>query len=157
MLGSDLLIALPFTVAVATGVSVDDATGIDMDQTAKDVGVFPIPFKCVVHEAGAVVTEVCAGADSTPQLDFDKRPTAGSDVDRGEATIGHLILSTTAAGKVMYDKVAEGTILYPGEEVVCELKVASVGVGKTGHARPYLLVKQIAETDANLSDKVLTA
>jgi len=153
MLGSDLLISLPFTPEVA----LDDVTGIDMDQAAADVGVFPIPFKCAVHEAGAIVTETCAGADSTPEIDFDKRPTAGSDTDRGAADIGHLILSTTAAGKVMYDKVAEGTILYPGEEVVCELKVASVGVGKTGHVRPYLLVKQIAENDANLSDKVLTA
>ena len=153
MLGSDLLIPLPFVPAV----DYDDLLGIDTDQAAADMGAFIVPFKCVVHEAGASVTETCAGGTTTPVLDFDKRPTAGSDASRGAADIGHLVLSTTAAGKVMYDKAGQGTILYPGQEVVCQLATRSDGTSAAGHVRPYLLVKQIAETDANLTNKVLTA
>jgi hypothetical protein len=150
---SNIILPLPFTPAV----DYDDLLGIDMDQGAADMGAFIVPFKCEVHEAGAVVTEACAGDTTTPEVDFDKRPTAGSDTDRGAADVGHLILSTTAAGKVMYDKAGQGTLLYPGQEVVCQLAVASTGNAKAGHVRPYLLVKPVAETDANLSAKVLTA
>jgi len=57
---------------------------------------------------------------------------------------------------VMYDKDGAGTILEPGEEVVFQLTTAAVGA-PTGHVRPYLLVRQIPETDANLGNKVLTA
>ena len=155
MLGSDLLIPLRYTPAVVTVTVVDAVAGIDIDQTAVDLAVFAIPFKCSVHEAGVLVTETCAG--TTPGVvDFDLRPTAGSDSSRGAADIAHLLMGTTAAGKVLYDKVAVGTILYPGQEVVVQLTTQPV-TGAAGHIRPYLLVKQIAETDANLTAKVLTA
>lgn len=138
-------------------VDYDDALGVDCDQGAADAAVFVIPFKCELLEAGTSVTETCAGGTTTPEVDFDKRPTAGSDASRGAADLGHLVLGTTAAGKVMYDLAGKGTILYPGEEVVCELKTAATGDGKAGHFRPYLLVRHLPETNANLSDKVLTA
>ena len=156
MIGSDLLIALPFTPGQVATVVVDDVTGIDVDQTAVDLGVFTIPFKCAVHEAALVVTETNAG--TTPGVvDFDLLSVAGGlSGTRGSADIAHFLLGTTAAGKVLYDKAAAGTILYPGQEVVVQLTTQPV-TGPAGHVRPYLLVKQIAETDANLSAKVLTA
>ncbi len=153
MLSPDLPIALPFTPAV----DYDDLLGIDTDQAAADMGAFIVPFRCEVIEAGCVVTETCAGGTTTPEVDFDLRPTAGSDTSRGAADIGHLVLSTTAAGKVMYDEVAKGTVLEPGQEVVCELKVAATGTSKAGHVRPYLLAKYRAETKANLTNMVATA
>ena len=148
---SNYEIPLPFTPAV----DYDDLLGIDMDQGAADMGAFIVPFKCEVVRAQAHVTETCAGT-TTPVVDFDKRPTAGSDTNRGAADIGHLVLGTTAAGKVMYDKVAKGTILYPGEEVVFELKTAAA-TGPAGHVRPALIVKPIPETLANLTNMVETA
>lgn len=138
-------------------VDYDDSAGIDCDQVAKDVAVFPIPFKCEVMLAGVAVTETCAGGTTTPVVDFDKRPTAGSDANRGAADIGHLVLSTTAAGKMMYDLVAAGIILYPGEEVVCQLATAATGASAAGHIRPILLVKFVPEEAANISDMVETA
>lgn len=153
MMRPDVLIALPLHLAV----DYDDAAGIDTDQAAADMGSFIIPFKCEVALAGATVTETCAGGTTTPVVDFDLRPTAGSDTDRGAADIAHLVLSTTAAGKVMYDKVAVGTVLEPGQEVVVELKTAATGTSKAGHVLPFLLVKQIPEVLGNLSDMVETA
>lgn len=138
-------------------VDYDDTAGIDCDQAAADVAVFIVPFKCAVLEAGAVVTETCAGGTTTPVVDFDSRPTAGSDTDRGSADIAHLALSTTAQGGVMYDEVAVGTELEPGEEVVVQLTTAATGDGKAGHFRPYLLVEQLPEVNANLSNKTETA
>lgn len=153
MLRSDLPIALPLHLAV----DYDDALGIDMDQGAADMGVFIVPFRCEVYLAGAIVTETNAGGTTTPIVDFDKRPTAGSDASRGAADIAHLVLSTTVAGKVMYDSVAKATVLEPGQEVVVQLTTAATGGGKAGHIHPFLLVKAIPETLANLSAMVETA
>lgn len=152
MLGSDIVIALPY----AYGVDFDDLAGIDCDQSAADMGHFIIPFRCEVVLAGLVVTETCSGGTTTPVVDFDLRPTAGDDTSRGAADIAHFVLGTTAAGKVLYDLAAIGTVLEPGQEVVCELNVAATGSPKTGHVRPFLLVKYRAETLANLTDMVAT-
>lgn len=138
-------------------VDYDDTLGVDCDQSPADVAVFEIPFRCAVLEAGVTVSETCAGGSTTPVVDFDKRPTAGSDASRGAADIASLVLSTTAAGKCMYDLVATGTILLPGEEVVVELKTAATGGSKAGHVRPYLLVEYLPEVLANLTNKVATA
>ena len=151
MLRSDLPIALPLHLAI----DYDDALGIDMDQAAGDMGSFIILSKCEVFRAGALVTEVCAGSTSTPVVKFDKRPTGGSDTERGDGDIAELKLLTTVAGKVMIDEVAKGEILYPGEEVVVELATAAVGT-PTGHILPFLLVKDIPEILDNLTNVVET-
>jgi hypothetical protein len=153
MLRSNEPIALPLHLAVGY----DDALGIDMVQTPADMGSFIIPYKCEVVVAGVVVTETCAGGTSTPVVDFDLRPTAGSDGSRGAADIAHLVLGTTAAGKVMYDEAAKGTILEPGQEVVVELQTDADGASKAGHVLPFLLVSYIPETFANLEDMTETA
>lgn len=156
MLRDDILIALPLHLAI----DYDDAAGVDMDQSPADVGSFVIPFRCEVFLAGAVVTEVCAGSTSTPVVKFDKRPTAGSDgsgaTARGDGDIANLVLATTVAGKVIYDRVAKGTVLEPGQEVMVQLVTAAVGT-PTGHIKPFLLVKQVPETIANLANMVETA
>jgi hypothetical protein len=148
MLRSDLLIALD----VIMELDYDDPLGIDMDQATGDVGSFIVPpFKCEVALAGATVTEVCAGSTSTPVVKFDTRPTAGSDASRGDGDIAELNLLTAAAGAVIVDKVGLGEILEPGEEVIIQLVTAAVGT-PTGHIKPFLLVKQLPETLANLSN-----
>ena len=156
MLRSDILIALPLLIEK----DYDDAAGVDMDQVAADVGSFIVPFRCEVFLAGAVVTEVCAGSTSTPVVAFDLRPTAGSDgsgvTARGDGDIANLVLATTAAGKVMYDRAAKGTVLEPGQEVMIQLVTAAVGT-PTGHIKPFLLVKQVPETLGNLANMVETA
>jgi len=150
MLRSDIPVALPSFLFV----DYDDVAGVDCDQVAKDVGRFVIPFRCQVLLAGVVVTETCAGG-TTPVVDFDLRPTAGSDTDRGAADIAHFVLGTTAAGKVMYDEAAIGTELEPGEEVIIELKTAAA-TGPAGHFVPFLLVEYLPETKANLTDMTET-
>lgn len=135
----------------------NDAAGVDCDQSAADVGICTIPFKCEVVRAQVTVTEVCAGSSTTPVVDFDLRPTAGSDASRGAADLGHLVLSTTAAGKTMYDLVGAGELLEPGMEVVCQLTTAASGGSPTGHFYPVLIVKPVPEELANLTDMVETA
>lgn len=147
------IMALPYDAYI----DYDDTLGVDMDQAAADVGFFKIPMKCEVIEAGAIVTENCAGGTTTPELDFDLRPVAGSDSNREAAAIGHLVLGTTAAGKVMYDKAAAGTILEPGQEVVAQVQTRATGTGAAGHVRPYLLVRPLDEVKGNLSGMVETA
>lgn len=153
MLRSDHPIALPYCWYV----DYDDTAGLDMDQATGDKGYFIIPFRCQIVLAGAVVTETCAGGDTTPIVKFDKRPTAGSDTDRGDGDVATLALSTTAAGKVMYDLDAVGDVLEPGNEVVVELTQAAAGASLAGHIRPFLLVEYLPETLANLDDMVETA
>jgi len=75
----------------------DDTLGVDCDQSPADVVSFIVPFKCKLKYVGCTVTETCAGGTTTPEFDFDLRPTAGSDTNRGSADLGHLVLSTTAA------------------------------------------------------------
>lgn len=152
MLRSDVLIPLPLDLFI----DYDDAAGVDCDQSAADVGVFHVPFKCEVVRAQLVVTEACAGGTTTPVVDFDKRPTAGSDTNRGAADIAHFVCATTAQGSVLYDEAALGTVLEPGEEVVVELATAATGTSAAGHVRPELLVKMIPETKANMTDLVAT-
>lgn len=158
MLRSDIPVALPLILIS----DYSAANGIDCAGSLGDKGFFIIPFKCSIISAGCVVTEDCSGAVSTPVVKFDKRPTAGSDVDRGDGDIAEIKLLTTAAGKVMYDRAAEGTNLVPGEEVVVELTTAAVENAEpptagTGEIRPFLYVEYLPEVTANLTNMVATA
>jgi hypothetical protein len=152
MLRSDIPVALPCHLFI----DYDDVLGVDCDQSPADVARFVVPSKCQVLLAGLVVTETCVGSSTTPVVVFDKRPTAGSDGSRGAADIANFVLATTAAGKVIYDEVAVGTVLNPGDEVIVELTVQAVGSG-AGHFVPFLLVEYLPETQANLTDMVETA
>ena len=153
MLRDNMPIALPLHLAVDN----DDLAGIDFDQAPADMGSFIVPFKCEISEAQIHVTETCAGGTTTPVVALDLRPTLGSDASRGAADIANFVLGTTAAGKVIYDKAARGTILEPGDEVVVQLVTQATGTGAAGHGIPCLLVVPIPEVDGNLSGKVVTA
>jgi hypothetical protein len=130
------------------------AAGVDLDQTAADVGYFSIPFKCQVYLAGLEITETCAG--TTPGVvKMDKRPTAGSDTDRGNGDIATFNMGTTAAGKFLYDVAGRGTVLNPGEQVVVEIATQPV-TGPAGQFNPVLLVVPVPETMANMANAVET-
>lgn len=148
---------VPIPLPIKFDVDYDDAVGIDCDQTAGDVATFSVPFPCEVFEAGLTVKETCGGASTTPAVKFDKRPTAGSDTNRGDGDVASFALSTTEAGKVMYDIAGQGVALEPGNEVVVQLTVQATGSGAAGHFIPYLLVKYNPETRANLTNMVETA
>ena len=152
MLRSDLPIALPMMQAVGYA----DTAGVDCDQAPADILFFIVPFKCIVLLAGLLVTEACAGATTTPVMKFDRRITAGSDTGRGDGDIANFVLGTTAAGKILYDKAAVGTVLMPGDEVVAELTVRATGTGAAGHVRPFLLVQYDPEVMANLPEMLET-
>ena len=145
------IVALP----VVKQIDFDDILGIDLDQSPADVAHILVPFKCEVVRAQLTVTEVCAGTVKGV-VAMDKRPTAGSDASRGAADIASFAMGTTAVGKVLYDEVAKGTILYPGDEVVVEI-VTQPTDAATGHFEPELLVKPLSESLANLTDMVATA
>lgn len=134
----------------------DDILGVDLDQAAADVAHFIVPFNCVVVMAQLVVTETCGG--STPGVvKFDRRPTAGDDGSRGNGDIAEFNMAATAAGKVLYDEVAKGTMLNAGDEVIVEITTRPVSGTPAGHFEPVLLVQPKSETKANMSDLVATA
>lgn len=135
----------------------DDVLGIDATQSAADVAVFEIPFKCTVKAAFLQITETCAGADATPVVKFDKRPTAGSDTSRGDGDLGHFALDTSAAGVALYDPVGVRTSLEPGNQVVVQLVTAAAGTGADGSFVPLLVVEYSPETWANISAATETA
>jgi hypothetical protein len=140
---------------VVKQIDYDDTAGIDLDQSAADVARILVPFKCEVVMAQLIITETCAG--TTPGVvKMDRRPTAGSDTGRGDGDIGDFAMGTTAAGKVLYDDVAKGTVLNAGDEIVVQITTQPV-TGPAGHFEPVLLVKPLSETKANQSDLVATA
>jgi hypothetical protein len=135
-------------------VDYDDVAGIDLDQTAGDVARILVPFNCVVERAQLIITETCAG--TTPGVvKMDRRPTAGSDSGRGDGDIASFAMAATAAGKVLYDEVAKGTVLNAGDEIVVQITTQPV-TGPAGHFEPVLLVSPKSETKANMSDMVAT-
>jgi hypothetical protein len=154
MLPEQVPIPLPFRPADYDAAGVV-AAGIDLDQAAADLGFFSIPFKCQVYLAGAEVVETCAGT-LKPIVKFDKRPTAGSDTDRGDGDIGVLNFETTAAGKFLYDKAGRGTVLEPGNQVVVQLTQQPTDAA-AGQMNPILLVVPIPETTANMTNAVETS
>jgi hypothetical protein len=131
----------------------NELSGIDLNVDG-DCAFFNIPFKCQVVYAGCIVTTIVA-SDSAP-IKFDKRPTAGSDDDRTDGTLGYVIVPAGNLGKCYYDRVAAGVaagILSPGDEVVVQVMASSA----TGKVQPILVVDMLPETMANLTDMVETA
>jgi hypothetical protein len=146
------IVSLP----VVKVVDYDDVAGIDLDQAAADVARILVPFNCVVVRAMLIVTETCGGS-TTGVVQFDRRPTAGSDASRGSADIANFAMVTTAAGKVLYDEVAKGTVLEAGDEIVVEITTRPTSGSPAGHFEPVLLVQPKSETLANMADMVATA
>lgn len=146
MLRSDIPIALPLNDF--TGYNA--AAGIGTTSSGNKA-TFTVPFKCSVVRAGCVVTATPGG---TGVVKFTKRPTAGSDSGISAGDVAEIYLSTTAAGKVLYDDAGAGVDLSPGQEVVVNVSTASTS---TGSIRPFLLVEYLPETVANLTNMVLTA
>lgn len=136
-------------------VDYDDALGIDCDQTAGDMATYSAVYPMTILRAGAVITETCAGATTTPIVKFDKRPTAGSNSGRGDGDAGVLTMGTSAAGKILWD---EEVNLYvnQGEQVVVELTQAASGTGAAGHFQPFMEVKvHTPDNPANLTKSVI--
>lgn len=135
-----------------------EATGIDADQATGDFAFFfGGGVAMEVLAAGVVVTEDFGGDTSEGEFKFDKRPTAGSDSDRGDGDIGAINCAGATAGQVIYDKSAEGTELVPGNEVMFEMTQRSEGTSSAGHVRPFLLVKYKPELPVNLDNMEATA
>ena len=155
--------ALPYNIWTAA--LADDALGIDLDDATindgDNVASFDIPYKCRVLYAGVVITETIASVTKVPCIKFTLRPTAGSDVGITAGDLATIYPTKTgAAGAFYYDKVAQSdeTDLYlePGNEVVVEVDVCADNA-TAGHFRPVLVVEQVPETMANLTNAILTA
>ena len=140
-----------------SGVTIDNA-GIDLAANGNvDCGYFVIPFKCSPYMAGGVVTEGFAGGTSGEgELQFDRRQVAGSDTSRGVADIGRLVFGVTgvsAQGETCYDVACQntGVTLEPGMEVIVQQVRGPLGAGEAGHVKPFLLVRYMPESRANLA------
>ena len=157
--------------------------GMDFSGTGDNV-VFDIPFKCKVVYAGVVVRTIISGA---AVVKFDRRHTAGADgSSRTDGTIANITLpDTTAVGKVVYDKAAQGKLTEAAAAAFTTAATCQVGggfwrdsacqnepygylepgmevvvqiiSGTTGKGQPILVVDMAEETMGNLANMVETA
>lgn len=127
--------------------------------SATDIHTFTIPFKCIPIRAGFTLTTTVSSSVSAV-VKFDRRPTAGSDTNRGDGDVGAITIPTTAAaGKAYYentDYVDAGTgewvnALNEGDQVVVQVATAS---DSAGAGIPWLLVEINPEMPANNSQMV---
>ena len=149
MLRTDLPLPLQFLPYETDGTMTDE--GMNIATGATDIGHFLIPFKCAVFEVGVVVKTAFS---ASAVVKFDHRVTAGSDTGRGDGNIASLTLTANAAGAVIYDLVAQGSILNPGTETVVQVTTAPT---VTGVIEPYMLVQYLPEIRSNLTALVETA
>jgi hypothetical protein len=128
-----------------------EALGIDMDQAVADMAVFH-GGSCILEvlRVEGLITEDVAGTATQAQFKFDKRPTAGSDVDRGDGDIGTLDCEDADAGTVLYDDTCAGTMIQPGQEVVCQMTQRSE-TAASGHIRPRIVCRVWPEEPGNIS------
>ena len=129
--------------------------------TNADKHTFIIPFKCKPIRSGVTITTVLSGA---AVVAFDRQPAAGSATGRGDGDCGYITIpTTTAAGKVIYDKTNyyEGITagagnwiesLNEGDAVVFQL----ISEATSGAAVPFLIVEVDSEQPANNSAMTLT-
>src|SRR6056297_3348309 len=135
-----------------------EANGIDADQSVGDFAFFfAAGVALEVLAAGVLVTEDFGGDTSEGEFKFDKRPTAGSDTDRGDGDIGTINCAGAKAGQVIYDESAVGQELVPGNEVMFEMTQRSDGNNSAGHVRPFMLVRYKPELPDNLGNMEKTA
>lgn len=107
----------------------------------------------VVRAVGAVITTACTGTAGV--LDFDYRPTAGSDTNRvssgGVARLN--IANTLVAGNVLY-KDGLNQVVKPGAEVVVKLTTA---MGTAGAVTPVIYLElQPADRPGNNANLIAT-
>ena len=122
--------------------------------SAADIHIWTIPIKCIPIRAGFTLTTTVSSSVSAV-VKFDRRPTAGSDTDRGDGDVGTITIPTTAAaGKAYYEKTdfvdaATGDWvqdLDEGEQVVVQVTTAATSAGA---GIPWLLVELNPEMPAN--------
>lgn len=120
--------------------------GIATDSTG-DKGTIVVPFKCEVVRAYALVNGNSTHATGFV-IKFDERPTAGSDVGRGDGNAG--ILSKTAAtnqqGKYLYEDPTARTTLVEGSQVIVEVTTAN---GNACVVDVGILVTKVADSPGN--------
>jgi hypothetical protein len=161
-----------------------ELSGSDLSGTG-DEAYFNVPFKCNVVYAACIVTTVVSGA---AVVKFDRRATVSSDTGRTDGTIATITLpDTTAAGVMVYDKAAQGSLTaaaaallvteatcqagggyWDSANSVCknhpygelqpgEEVVVQIISGTTGKFTPILVVDMADEVMGNLDNVLETA
>lgn len=104
----------------------------------------------VVGVAAAIDNDIGAAG----VVKFDKRPTFGSNTNRGDGDVAVLNLTTAhLGGKVVY-KMITPVKISPGEEVVAEVTDATAA---SDTADLFLLLSPTAEVPGNLSAMVASS
>ena len=98
---------------------------VALDSTGdKATFAFPRPIQ-IARLAVISSTAVTFGSGLT--IEFDKRPTAGSDTGRGAADVGTITVAAAAdiaQGKGVYKALTTPVVILPGEEVVAQVTAA---------------------------------
>lgn len=119
--------------------------------TAGDIAVIAVPYRCQVRRVGVVPSSSSAG---TAEITFEQRVLAGSDV--GRVVFATLSKAGNQQGKYIYEDPATSVVLYPGDEIV--VKSDAVGnVVAVGALHPVVLIERVSEVPANESDMVASA
>lgn len=96
---------------------------ITSSNSTGDKATFTIHDRCTVKRIYCVVE----GTEATQcVVNFDKRPTAGSDTGRGDADVGALTFgASNRQGKYIYEDPTSTITLDEGDQVVVEVATAS--------------------------------
>jgi hypothetical protein len=117
--------------------------------SAADKYTFTIPFKCDVKRIFLVIEGTDTGGAT---VKFDKRPTAGSDTDRGDGDVGTITIpGSNCQGKMYYEDPSTVVTLDEGDQVV--VQVTAEGVSAL-NVVPGMLLMHVPEVPANNSAMV---
>ena len=113
-----------------------------------DIHIFTIPCRAHIHRIQMAITTTISSSASVV-VQWDKRPYAGSDTDRGTADVGTLtIVTTTAAGIAVYEEPSTLITVNEGDQVVVQVSTAATS---TGAGVPMLVLEPAPERPANNS------
>jgi hypothetical protein len=100
------------------------ARGADLNSVADVTGAHWSPGY-VPHRVRAVALAIDNAIGGAGVLKFDKRPTHGSDTDRGDGDVAVLTIPNSTAGGIVLYKDGLNVLINPGEQVVAEVTDAT--------------------------------
>lgn len=128
----------------AVAADADDLSGAAVHTT-----FVPVMAQMKVKVLEVLVSVVTVGACT---IAFKRRPLFGST--SGEVTMGSVIVpAATAAGKVVYKKLASPVTCFPGDQIVYEITSAAT----SGNAHYGVTAELDPEEPSNQSDMIASA
>lgn len=130
------------------------ATSVDLTSAAVADVSYVFGCQAKVKRIGFIVTTATVSTGSIVMA-FKQYPVAGSSSNA--VTIGSLTIPTGVAAGAVYYKDLSGTVMVPGDELVCQVTTAAAGGGAAGVGYYFFELERDPEYASNQSDMVASA